>query len=286
MDEGPVRDVTFSPDGKTIAIGYDNNPVGGVVLWDVATHKRLAHGVLAVNDGGVRRVAFSADGQIVAAAFEIRDRGWGVVSWRMADRKRLAAHSFPAKDVFIADMIFSPDGNTVAVAASPVEIVFGAGGVELVDVAEGKRSGNSSMKIPEGRIGNLSFSPDGRIIAAGFDAMNGGGGVVLWDVATQRRWTANPLPIKVGDGMSVAFRADGRSLSVGYETHGAGNRMELWDLDLDSWQRHACKIANRNFSWNEWREYFPDEPYRRTFTELEDGPGVAETRNPPNTSSD
>jgi hypothetical protein len=42
----------------------------------------------------------------------------------------------------------------------------------------------------------------------------------------------------------------------------------LWDVDLESWQRLAGRIANRNFTRDEWRQYFPDEPYRPTFPDL------------------
>ena len=47
VKEGHVNSVAFSPDGKTLAAGYDVFSVGvrgGVVLWDVATRKRLAGG--------------------------------------------------------------------------------------------------------------------------------------------------------------------------------------------------------------------------------------------------
>ena len=30
-------------------------------------------------------------------------------------------------------------------------------------------------------------------------------------------------------------------------------------------RRIAGRIANRNFSRDEWRQYFPDKPYRPTF---------------------
>jgi hypothetical protein len=45
----------------------------------------------------------------------------------------------------------------------------------------------------------------------------------------------------------------------------------LWDVDLESWQRKAGRIANRNFTRDEWRQYFPEEPYRPTFP---DRPGL------------
>ena len=31
---------------------------------------------------------------------------------------------------------------------------------------------------------------------------------------------------------------------------------------------HAGQIANRNFTRDEWRQYFPEEPYRATFPDL------------------
>ena len=42
----------------------------------------------------------------------------------------------------------------------------------------------------------------------------------------------------------------------------------LWDVDLHSWQSHAGRIANRNLTRGEWRQYFLDEPYRATFPDL------------------
>ncbi len=48
----------------------------------------------------------------------------------------------------------------------------------------------------------------------------------------------------------------------------------LLDIDLDSWQRRAGRIANRNFTREEWREYFPERPYRATFPDLPVPPEV------------
>ena len=42
----------------------------------------------------------------------------------------------------------------------------------------------------------------------------------------------------------------------------------LCDVDPESWQQRAALIANRNFTWAEWRQYFPDTTYRATFPDL------------------
>ncbi len=48
VNEGGVKSVAFSPDGKTIAAGCYG---GGVVLWDVAARKRLVDEPLPVKEG-------------------------------------------------------------------------------------------------------------------------------------------------------------------------------------------------------------------------------------------
>jgi hypothetical protein len=93
--------------------------------------------------------------------------------------------------------------------------------------------------------------------------------VVLWDAARRARPAPEPLPVPEGEVQSVAFSPDGKTLAAGYA---AGVRGEggvvLWDMDLDSWRRLAGQIANRNLTRAEWRQYFPDTPYRPTFDDL------------------
>jgi hypothetical protein len=76
--EGVVRSVAFSPDGRSIAAGYDHRGAtpergawvperGGVVLWDVGRRQRVNDKPLAVLEGAVGSVAFSPDGKTLAA---------------------------------------------------------------------------------------------------------------------------------------------------------------------------------------------------------------------------
>ena len=60
----------------------------------------------------------------------------------------------------------------------------------------------------------------------------------------------------------MAFSPDSKTIAAGV------GGVVLWDIDLESWKRPAGRIANRNFTRKEWREYFPETPYRATFSDL------------------
>ena len=68
-------------------------------------------------------------------------------------------------------------------------------------------------------VRSLAFSPDGNILAAGYDAgVIGGarqGGVLLWDVPRRSRFVAQPLATTEGSVSSVAFTPDGKTLVAG-----------------------------------------------------------------------
>jgi len=264
--EGHVASVAFSPDGKTLAAGYGRvGDGGGVVLWDTTRRARLLDQPLAAAEGWVRSLAFSPDGKTLAAGYGSVGRG-GVVLWDTTRSSRLLDQPLAVTEGDVGSAAFSPDGKTLVAGYG-----FGGGGVVLWDTARRSRIQDQVLAVGEGRVASVAFSPDGKTLAAGYGKV-GGGGVVLWDATLRSRLQDQPLAIAEGFVASVAFSPDGKTLAAGYRGDLVRGGVALWDVDLASWRRHAGAIANRNFTREEWQEYFPDQPYRKTFDWLPEAP--------------
>ncbi len=278
VNEGPVWSVAFSPDGKILAGGYYHNvhgkESGGVVLWDLVTRQRLVEEPLPVEEGPVTSVAFSPDGKILAAGFydffdNVSD---GVVLWDLAARRRLVEGPLPVGKGPVASVAFSPNGKTLAAEYDNFDGKVMRGGVVLWDLAARRRRVDEPLPVEHNRVQSVDYSPNGEILAAGYREHFDGkesGGVVLWDVATRQRMVEKPLPVGKGYDWIVAYSPDGKTLAAGcHDLERLVGAVVLCDVGLESWQRRAGRIANRNFTSDEWRVYFPETPYRATFPDL------------------
>ena len=198
--------------------------------------------------------------------------GGGVVLWDVAARKRLADDPLPVKEGDVTGVAFSPDGKTIAAGYSGD--VGGGGGVVLWDVAARKRLADDPLPVKEGHVKSVSFSPDGKTIAAGYAS-----------AATAAAWWCGTWPLASvwwATPSREGGRCQWRGLQPRRQDHrgrirkfGGGGGVVLWDVNLKSWQRIAGQIANRNFTRDEWRQFFPDEPYRPTFPDLPVPPEVS-----------
>jgi hypothetical protein len=59
---------------------------------------------------------------------------------------------------------------------------------------------------------------------------------------------------------SAAFAGRGGQLVVVNED---GTGM-LWPMSVHVWESHACAVAHRNLTREEWQRFAPGQPYRRT----------------------
>jgi WD40 repeat protein len=212
--------VAFSPDGKTLAVGCDDQRTR---LWEVASGRQT----LTLNHGAtLRGVAFSPSGRLIATVgSDHTARSWELPS----GAPRAAFASEAGSDLALA---FSSDGGTLAVAG--FDRVFA---VTLWDVSTGQRrsrladSGSAAARARSAlaaglyaeaavAVHSLAFSPDDSTLAAGC----ADGVIRLWDIASgdlHQAFSGHLTAIR-----GLAFAPDGRTLASLSED----NVVNLWHL--------------------------------------------------------
>jgi photosystem II stability/assembly factor-like uncharacterized protein len=154
-----VWDVTFSPDGSTLASASSDATVR---LWDPATGETLH--VLRGHTSTVWRVEFSPDGKMLASA------SWdGTVKlWDVGTGEEVATlrgHEGPVYGV-----AFSPDGKLLASGSAD-------GTVMVWDVAQAKLL--TVLRGHTAPVRSIAFNPEGDILASASED----GTVKFWGVA-------------------------------------------------------------------------------------------------------
>jgi WD40 repeat protein/DNA-binding SARP family transcriptional activator/class 3 adenylate cyclase len=195
-----VNHVAFSPDGSKLATTGDD---GELKVWDPSTGRLLAS---LSGDGSTWGPSFSADGSLVGAGawdgegnpVRVLDLSTGRV----------------VSDVLVAgafDAALSPDGKRLAVST-----VLGTSAVFDVE------TGEKAFRLGEGDSRSVSWSPDGRYVAATSDDS-----IRVWDAATGR--LRHTLLGHSGLVWSVAWSPDSSRLVTG----GADGTARVWKIGAE-----------------------------------------------------
>ena len=201
--KGYIRDVTFSPDGNTLAVGTGI----GTWLYDASTLRELA--LLTGHTRGVGSVLFSPDGtKLVSAGGHI------VKLWSIPTGENLA--TFIDDTNWVISVALSPDGSLIAAGSHES---FNPGRITLWDVET--RTNIATFLGDTNDFSALTFSPDGRRLASG----SYNGEIKIWDVETGQNTV---LAGHADTVLSVAFFPDGTKIvsAGGYDD----NTIKLWDI--------------------------------------------------------
>jgi hypothetical protein len=123
----------------------------------------------------------------------------------------------------------------------------------------------------EGEVLVVSFSPDVHWLVTG----SKDGTARLWDL-TAKDPAASSVALRghAGEVGAVGISPDNHWLVTGSED----NTARLWPLQVTDLIDLARVTVGRNFSVDEWKLYFPDQPYHKTFPNYQ-GPTTQPPKN-------
>jgi WD40 repeat protein len=245
---GQGSHVAWSPTGRQIATASD----GSAQVWDVTDPHHP-----------VSRVRLKPD---AAPHPGIPDRQYLYFSH---DGRRLAVEDIPGHTITVFDaatgheqwsaslpatgssaVVFSPDDTTLAISFGTTT----AGQVTFRDAATGAPM--RTLQTPSS--GGVEFLLGGRVVMTTRSSAEASA-AQLWDAATLTP-IGEPLPQPYGGAYSISRNAAGTTAVSGSSDGFA----VIWNLDITRWEASACRIAGRNLTQDEWRQYLPNQKYRLT----------------------
>ena len=102
-------------------------------------------------------------------------------------------------------------------------------------------------------VSSISFAPDGKTFAT---SSGSAGDSRIYDTATLQQ-LGSDFPGSAGQWGTAAYTPDDRYLITVYGD-GAATR---WPVGLSTWEQHACSVAARNFTHEEWRRFVGSRSY-------------------------
>jgi RNA polymerase sigma factor (sigma-70 family) len=205
---GVVGSLTFSADGKTLAVGDST-----LALWDVGSGKPRCK-VSGVEGSSHNAVTFSPNGETVATV-----RADGVVCIASTETGKLEFASSDGKFVAASSVAFADDGKTLLTA----ELDFT---VKQWNVAKGKVQDAFSLKTKDGFPAILVFASCGKLAAT---TTTDGSVATVWDLTTHKPRLSIKGRGKGAGVTQLAFAPDAATLAVG-----AGDgTVTLWDLSTE-----------------------------------------------------
>jgi WD40 repeat protein len=288
-----ITALAWSPTNQQLAVGGER---GMVSLWQVRGVPRLLRDFATLRmptdaPEAVQSLSFSANGRLLAASDAIQPPGSAprgrVIVWRLPDARVLSGpvdFAAPANAVaFSRDarllglalqdgrvIITDPESGRPRRTLHPFEganggttsLGFGASGTLVVgDYAGILQEWNPVTGVPISRpvlaapapVASVNFDRSGTRIAT---TGGPGGGLKLWFASTLQQDGATLDP-ESGTWGNAGFTPDGATL-ISVSANGLGS---AWPVNPASWAAHACAVAGRNLTREEWSRFVSGYPY-------------------------
>ena len=251
--------IALSLDGKYIAaVNREENTQ--LRVWEVATKKQLES---IPQKGKVKAIVFSPNGKYLNFTVAYTDNTEGLGNFlrvsETANSKELVNILNTSYDTLLWNFALNSDGKYLAISGKDVttERARALDLVRVLEVSTGQEVGRISFENFY-RIDSIALSSDGQYLAMIGVEDTDERPMYIWEVKTGRPMAR--ITSRVGFG-KVALSQRYLALQVSDTVH-----IFLWrPEDLIN---EACARLNRNLTQQEWRQFFPDEPYRKTCPNL------------------
>lgn len=241
VHDNAVTNLALSPSGSHIATCVNSRAVR---VWNVETGKS---GATIASDSEIYVDGLNRNGTLVVTA------GYNASSilriWSAQSGKEVNLNLSGRQ--FLQTVRFDHQGCDLA--------TLGSDG--MVRIWE-EGSHKETMQLPAvADAYRLAFTPDDKYLALG----NQDGAVRIWERASGRETgrITHEAPV-----WNLAFSPDGKYLAA-HTSERQVNSLWLWLWRAEDLLEEARRRLRRNLSRQEWKEYLPDEPYRKTFSDLE-----------------
>ena len=197
-----VNNVTFSPDGKTLASADDKS----IKVWDTNTWECLR--TLKGHTGQVWSVAFAPDSKTLASA----NLDKTIRTWDSAKGTCLGTMTGHTDEV--NSVTFSPDGKTLASTSYKEVKIWDTSTWECLHTLRGHTAD----------INKVVFAPDGKTFASVSGEWNKAGEIKMWDAAhgtCLRTMTGHKYGVN-----AVAFAPNGKT----FASASSDCAVKVWDI--------------------------------------------------------
>jgi WD40 repeat protein/DNA-binding SARP family transcriptional activator/energy-coupling factor transporter ATP-binding protein EcfA2 len=240
-----VQAIAFGRGGTLLAASDINHtrgtgpPDGHVAVWRTSTGGLLAPPRNLGQAGD--SIAFSRDGHALAVGL---DQGPTLILDATSGRVRQTLHPFGGADnLGVTALAFTPDGKLATGSW--------AGIVQLWNLGSGHALGHPVL-VAAGPVASISFDPSG----SRFATSASDGSTKLWFTDTLQQ-EGSDLQGRPGTWGNAAFSRDGGKLIAIYDD---GQGFE-WPATPDAWKQHACAVAGRNLTREEWARFVTGHRY-------------------------
>jgi WD40 repeat protein len=232
----------MTPDGRKVAVGGPDGLYLGEVTPAGVSFRRLEG-----HQGPVHAIAMTPDGKTLASgSADGVTRIWALTS--PADSFR----ELPGHKGAVSALAITPDGKTLATGGEDLTL-------RILDLSNPDTLPSIDRDSHASRISALRFGPyEGhfRLASASLDK------ILCWD---SLNLDLEPTLLDDTNGArSLEFSPDGNKLAAGTKD----GDVKIWELRLETLLGLAKRNVGRNFTREEWREFFPTTEYRKTFEDL------------------